>query len=276
MAATKAKPGEIDTVIIAICNHKGGVTKTTTAINLADNLAKQGEDTSVVLVDMDPQANASIHIGVVHPMKVSKNLAELMLQPNPNIATYIFDETSVEGVSLIYGSMSLENVPDVIRHEAARPNEVLKERLKPLIGHADYIILDCPPNLGLLTMNALAAATHYIIPVESGASYALYGLADLQQRITKIKQINPELDFLGALLAKHDKRMTLCQETESDAEQLFGKVLPVYISPSTKVNQSVAVKLTVGDLDKRNPVAKQYAELAAYVAKQTKGKGRKP
>lgn len=275
MASPKAKTAEIETVIIAIANHKGGVTKTTTAINLADNLAKLDENCTVVLIDMDPQANASQHIGVAHPAKVSHNLAELMLNPTANIAAFIFDETHVEGVSLIYGSMSLENVPDIIRHEAARPNEVLKERIKPLIGKANYIILDCPPNLGLLTMNALAAATHYIIPVESGASYGLYGLADLQSRITKVKQINPDLTFLGALLAKHDKRMTLCQETENDAVILFGSVVPVYISPTTRVNQSIARKQTVGDFDKNNKVAKQYAELAVYVAKETKGKGLK-
>jgi chromosome partitioning protein len=261
----------VNTKIIAIANHKGGVTKTTTSINLADHLAQLNDSYNVVLIDMDPQANASKHIGPEHPAKVTHNLAELLLNPSASLNAFIYETTQIEGVSLIYGSLSLETVPDFIKQEDPRPNEVLKARIAPLMGVVDYIILDCPPNLGLLTMNALAAATHYIIPVESGAAYGLYGLADLQERINRIKKINPELSFLGALLVKHDSRLTLCQENERDAIEMFGTVVPVKISQTSKVNQSIAINRSLRMLDRNNKVTKQYGELATYVAETTGG-----
>jgi chromosome partitioning protein len=261
----------VNTKIIAIANHKGGVTKTTTSINLADQLANLSDDNTVVLIDMDPQANASKHIVLEHPAKITFNLAELLLNPNADLTAFLFEQTQITGVTLIYGSLSLETVPDIIKQEDPRPNEVLKARIAPLIGYADYIILDCPPNLGLLTMNALAAATHYIIPVESGAAYGLYGLADLQERINRIKKINPELAFLGALLVKHDSRLTLCQDNERDAIDMFGTVVPVRISQTSKVNQSVAMSTSLRMLERNNKVTKQYGELAAYVAEATGG-----
>ncbi|WP_095158107.1 ParA family protein [Pseudomonas sp. Irchel 3E13] len=261
----------VKTKIIAIANHKGGVTKTTTSINLCDNLAQLNERNTVVLIDMDPQANASKHIGLDHPAKITFNLAELLVNPTADLKAFLYEDTQIEGVTLIYGSLSLETVPDIIKQEDPRPNEVLKARIAPLVGVVDYIILDCPPNLGLLTMNALAAATHYIIPVESGAAYGLYGLADLQERINRIKKINPELSFLGALLVKHDSRLTLCQDNERDAISMFGTVVPVRISQTSKVNQSIAISRSLRMLDRNNKVTKQYVELAAYVAEATGG-----
>ncbi|EMG2119458.1 ParA family protein [Pseudomonas aeruginosa] len=261
----------VETRILAIANHKGGVGKTTTAVNLADCLAQKGH--WVLVVDLDPQNNASQHIGQMHPARVEYNACELLSNQRANIEAFIYEETQLDGVHLIYGSISLENVDEVIRNEYPRPVEVLKERLKPLIGKYDYIIIDCPPSLKLLTQNALAAATHYIVPVESGAPYAINGLDDLKRRVEKVMMVNPKLIFLGALLIKHDERQILCRENESDAISLFGKLIPVKISTTTKVNQSIAQKMSVRMAERTNKVSRQYVDLADYIADVTTGKG---
>lgn len=274
-AITEAVNGDTqsqtETRIIAIANHKGGVGKTTTTINVADGLAQQGN--WVLVVDLDPQNNASQHIGKTHPARVSYNATELLSNHKADIRSFIHEDTSIDGVHLIYGSISLENVDEIIRNEYPRPVEVLKERLKPLIGLYDYIIIDCPPSLKLLTQNAIAAATHYIVPVESGAPYAINGLDDLKMRVEKVKLVNHDLKFLGALLIKHDERQIMCRENESDAVQLFGKLIPVKISTTTKVNQSAALGVSVRMAERNNKVTKQYQELAQYINEVTAGEG---
>lgn len=262
---------QTETRIIAIANHKGGVGKTTTAVNLADCLANLGN--WVLVVDLDPQTNASQHIGQTHPARIDYNACELLSNHKTSIGSFIYEDTSIEGVHLIYGSISLENVDEIIKNEYPRPVEVLKERLKPLIGFYDYIIIDCPPSLKLLTQNAIAASTHYIVPVESGAPYAINGLDDLKRRVEKVMLVNESLIFLGALLIKHDERHVLCRDNEADAKELFGKLIPVKISTTTKVNQSIAQKVSVRMAERNNKVSRQYQELADYIASETAGQG---
>ena len=273
-AIAEATEVEVETRVLAIANHKGGVGKTTTAINLADALAQRGK--WVLVVDLDPQTNASKHIGKIHPARVSYNVRELLLNDNADIATFIHEETTLgEGVHLIYGSLALESVPETIKNENPRPAEALKDHLRPLMGLYDYILIDCPPTLNLLTQNAIAAATHYMIPVESGAKYAIDGLDDLKLRVERIMRINKELRFLGALLIKHDDRQILCREAEADAETLFGKLIPVKISSTAKVNHSVALNCSVRMAERNNKVALQYQELGEFIDNTTTGQGRR-
>lgn len=257
------------TKIIAIANHKGGVGKTTTTLNLADGLAHRGK--SVLVIDCDPQNNLSQHIGHQHPARITHSLADMLVNPSIPLDLFLHEETQIPGVALIYGGISLENVDDVLKNDFPRPNEVLKSRIAPLMGLVDYILIDCPPSLKLLTMNALAAATHYIVPVASGAPYAIYGLSDLKNRVDRVRLINPDLDFVGALLVMHDSRATLCRESEEAADQLFGKLIPVKISNTTKVNQSVAKNESVRMLDRTNKVARQYQEFADYLITYCEG-----
>ena len=257
---------EKKTVVIAIANHKGGVGKTTTCINLADNLAQMGK--LVCVVDMDPQANASQHIGMSHPAEINYTTAELLTNPELPLTYFVHDETRIDGVALIYGSMALDNADDALRMEP-RPNEVLRDRLQPLLGNADYLIIDCRPSLVLLASYALAAATHLLIPVESGSPYGLYGLADLTKRVQQITRINPTLINLGALLIRHDDRQLVCQNIEQKAMGLFGKLVPVKIGTTTKINQSSTVQTSLRMFDSTNKVAKQYKELAKYIDKET-------
>ncbi|APC19654.1 partitioning protein (plasmid) [Pseudomonas frederiksbergensis] len=255
------------TVVLVIANHKGGAAKTTTGINLGDNIAQMGK--SVCLLDMDPQANASRHIGLSHPSEIQYTAAEMLSIVELPLALFIHDETRVEGVSLIYGSIGLENSDDLLRAEP-RPNEVLKERLAPLMGTADFIIIDCPPSLKLLTTNALAAGTHLIVPVESGDAYGLHGHEDLLSRVKKIKQINPELINLGVLLNRHDQRQVVCKNMEENAASLYGTVVPVKLGTTTKVKQASSLQMTLRQLDSGNTVSQQFRQLAEWLVEETR------
>lgn len=259
-------PEFLQTKVIAIANHKGGCGKTTTTINLANELARQGN--TVLVVDLDPQANATLHIGKQHPSEVEVSTAELLLGDHSKLAAAVQEETTLEGVSLIPGSLALGKAEDDLKDSSPRPNEELLFKLRPADGVFDVILIDCPPSLKLLTSNALAAATHLIVPVTSGDQYGLYGAEDLLQRVEKIRRINPRLELLGALLIKHDERQTMCKLLAGQAESTFGKLLPEKISQSTVVQQSVALKTGVHGVDRSAKPSRQFRQLAISLAKQ--------
>lgn len=254
-----------ETKIIAVANHKGGCGKTTTVVNLAAEFARMG--LSVLVVDVDPQANASLHLGIMHPSEASITCAELLLSELEKLPLAIHDKTHIEGVSLIYGSLALGRTEDELRDATPRPSEELRAKLQPLDGLYDLILIDCPPSLKLLTSNALAAATHLIIPVESGSQYGMYGVTDLMKHITKIRRINPRLELLGALLIKHDERLMVSKLIESMAREQIGKLLPVKISTSTKVNQAAMAQCSLHTLDRNAKVSREFRQLACELAK---------
>lgn len=249
------------TKVIAIANHKGGVGKTTTVVNLADAFGRSG--LKVLVVDMDPQANASLHIGKVHPSRVDLSCAQLLLAAGVDkLPQAVHEDTYLENVSLIYGSLALGRVEEELKDQTPRPSEELRTKLETADGIYDVILIDCPPSLKLLTSNAMAAATHIIVPVESGSQYGLYGAEDLLKHIEKIKRINPTLALLGALLVRHDERQTVCKLLEVTARETFGKILPVRISTSTKVNQAAVMQSSLHKLDRSAKVSREYRELA--------------
>lgn len=252
------------TPILAVANHKGGVGKTTTVVNLAAELGRSGYN--VLVVDLDPQANTSLHIGRRHPSEVSVTCAELLLSDLDKLPLAIEEDTHIENVSLIYGSLALGRTEDDLREQSARPSEELKMKLQALDGLFDIIIIDTPPSLKLLTGNALAAATHVIVPVESGSQYGMYGINDLMKHCQRIRKINPELEILGALLTKHDERQTVCKIMEEAALAEIGKLIGVKIPTSTKVPQSAIAKTSIHAIDRTSKVAREYRELAKIIA----------
>jgi len=256
------------TKIIAVTNHKGGCGKTTTVVNVAAEFARM--DLSVLIVDLDPQANASLHIGKKHPSEVAVTCAELLMSDAEKLPLAIHEDTTLEGVSLIYGSLALGKTEDQLRDETPRPSEELRVKLQPLNGLFDVILIDCPPSLKLLTSNALAAATHLIIPIESGSQYGMYGVTDLMKHVSKIRQINPELTLLGALLIKHDERQTVCKLIENTAREQIGKLLPVKVSTSTKINQAAIAQSSLHALDRSAKVTREFKQLAAAIAEELK------
>ena len=257
---------EKNTVVIAVANHKGGCGKTTTVINLSAELAKMG--LSVLVIDLDPQANASLHIGKKHPSEVAVTCAELLLSEVEKLPLSIHSDTNIEGVSLMYGSLALGKTEDELKDNAPRPSEELRDKIRPLHGIFDVILIDCPPSLKLLTSNALAAATHLIVPVESGSQYGMYGVTDLMKLVEKIHRINPGLELIGALLIRHDERQTVCKLIEASAKNQIGKLIEVRIPTSTKVNQSAIAQMSLHALDRTSKVAREFRRLAEIIAKQ--------
>lgn len=252
------------TKFIAVANHKGGCGKTTTVVNLAAEFGRMG--LSVIVVDLDPQANASMHISPAHPSQIPVGVAELLSDEGASLSAAVIEQTNLEGVSLIFGSLKLNQTEDDIRAFSPRPVEILKYRLAPLDGIYDVVIFDTPPSLKLLTSNALAAATHLVIPIESGSQYGMYGVTDLLHHIGRIRQVNPELVVLGALLMCHDERQTVCKLVEGQAAQNVGGLLDTRISTSTKVPQSSVAKKSVHSMDRSSKVAREFRQLAEEIA----------
>jgi chromosome partitioning protein len=209
-----------------------------------------------------------LHIGKKHPSEVPVTCAELLLSEVEKLPLAIHSDTNIENVSLIYGSLALGKTEDELKDNAPRPSEELRDKIRPLHGIFDVILIDCPPSLKLLTSNALAAATHLIIPVESGSQYGMYGVTDLLKLVEKIRRINLELTLIGALLIRHDERQTVCKLIEASAKDQIGKLIDVKIPTSTKVNQSAIAQMSLHALDRTSKVSRAFKRLAEIVATQ--------
>lgn len=255
------------TKIITVANHKGGCGKTATVVHLASELAQL--DLSVLVIDLDPQGNASTHIGKIHPSEIPVTIKDLLLGGYSKLVDAVQEDTCIKGVHLISSSLSLTTEEDKIKDNEPRPLEVLGRIIKPLIGVYDVILIDTPPSLRTLTGNALSCATDYIIPVFSGSQYGMYGVLDLQAYIEKIKFINPNLNLLGALLIRHDERQLMCRAIKESAKDQIGKVIPVEISSSNNIDKSAALKVSIREVDPTARIARKFRQLAMWVAKET-------
>lgn len=258
---------EPQTKIIAIANHKGGCGKTSTVVHLASELAQL--DLNVLVIDLDPQGNSSTHIGKKHPSEVEVSIKNLLLGEYDKLAEAVQEDTCIKGVSLISSSLSLTTEEDKIKDNEPRPIEVLGRVIKPLIGIYDVILIDTPPSLRTLTANALACATHYIIPVFSGSQYGMYGVLDLEAYIQKIKYINPNLTLLGALLIRHDERQLMCRAIKESAHDQIGRVIPIEITSSSNVDKAAALKVSLREVDATARIARKFRQLAMWVAVET-------
>lgn len=263
--------------VIAIANHKGGCGKTATTVHLSAELAKLGM--RVLVIDLDPQENASTHIGLKHPSEIDISIRDLIIpnfdQPaltptakDDLIKQAIHSRTHFDGVSLIYSSLRLTIDKDRIREKEPRPMEVLKEVIDKVKYDFDVILLDTPPSLEILTSNALACATDYIVPIFSGSQYGMYGVVELQRYIDSLKRINPQLNLLGALLVRHDERQLMCRNIRDELEIALGKVIPITIPSSAKIDQAAKLHLTISDIDTQSSIARQFRELAKWTAKE--------
>lgn len=247
--------------VIAITNQKGGVGKTTTAVNLAAQLARP--DRRVVLVDLDPQGNASSSLDI-QKESLEKTLYDVLVL-GANVAEIVMP-TSVKDLYVLPTNNQLAQAEvDLVSMERR------EFRLRDVLQHVDaeVVIIDCPPALGLLTVNALSAATDVLIPVQA-EYFALEGLGQLLNTFQLVKQgLNPSVEILGVVLTMYDKRMTLSEQVRAELTQHFGgKLFKTVVPRNVRLAEAPSFGRTIFEHDKWSKGARAYKHLGEEVAKR--------
>lgn len=251
--------------IISIANQKGGVGKTTTTVNLATALAASGK--KVLLVDLDPQGNASTGFGVERGDRVG-NIYDVFAE---NVTTQdAILGTEIPGLDIIVSTVDLSAAEIELVGVEGR-EFILKGKLKEISQAYDYILIDCPPSLGLLTLNALVASDAVMIPLQC-EFYALEGLSHLLKTIEKVKKhLNPSLKIDGVVLTMHDKRNNLTEQVEIDVRGYLGdSVYKTVIPRNIKISEAPSHGKPAIIYDYKCPGSMAYIHLAKEMLKREK------
>lgn len=246
--------------IVAIANQKGGVGKTTTAVNLASCLAIA--EKNVLLMDVDPQANATSGLGV-DTRHLERSVYDVFV--NGEDINKVIMSTKVPNLSLIPSHINLVGTEVELVQVIAR-EKILREAVRSIQGPYDYIIIDCPPSLGILTLNALTAADSVLIPIQC-EYYALEGLSKLLNTIQLVQRhLNRKLSIYGVLLTMYDRRLNLCNQVEQEVRNYFKeKVFRTAIMRNVRLSEAPSFGLPIVMFDATSTGAENYMKLAEEV-----------
>ena len=261
--------------ILAVANQKGGVGKTTTAINLGTALAAAGE--RVLIVDTDPQGNASTGLGIASSERSLTTFDVLTGEADLSRAAI---PTKVQGLAIVPANSDLVGLDQAIGQQPDRPFK-LRDALTKLAADQrqagaapgfSYVLIDCPPSLSLLTLNAMAAAHAVLVPVQC-EFYALEGISQIKETIEQIRgSLNPGLEIQGVVLTMHDNRVTLAKEVEQNVRQFFGtKVYKTVIPRNTRIAEAPSHGTPVLIYDKGCAGSVAYRQLAAELIERERG-----
>ena len=248
------------TRIIAITNQKGGSGKTTTTVNLGACLAGLGK--KILLVDIDPQAHTTTHLGF-KPHEIEITICDVLINSQP--VDKVITKTLVEKLDILPSNVNLSGVEIELVNMVGREN-ILKDRIKELNNKYDYILIDCPPSLGILTLNALNAAQELFIPIQA-EFFALEGMTKLLQTIKIVKErLNGKIEVSGIILTMFDGRKNICRDVTQKVEEFFKeKVFKTRIRDNVKLAEAPSYGQPVILYAPRSYGSLDYQELAKEV-----------
>ena len=245
--------------IISLLNHKGGVGKTTSTINIGAGMVELGK--KVLLIDLDPQANLSVSLGIPR----QKYTIYEALRGESEMVPY----TVKENFDVVMSTLDLSGAEMELINEAGR-EFIMRELLEPLRSEYDFIIIDCPPSLGLLTLNALTSSDYVYIPLQT-EFLALQGLAKIKQVIDKVRfRLNKKLQIGGVLATMYDNRKVLNRDVVETIRKYFGeKVFKTMIRDNVALAEAPAQRKDIFDYNKRSNGAKDYLALCNEILERT-------
>ena len=253
--------------IVSIANQKGGVGKTTTAVNLSTIIAKKGN--KVLLIDADPQGNATSGLGV--EKEVEYSTYDILV--NDTTIEQTLQRTSVKNLTICPSNISLAGAEVELVSMMSREQR-LKEKLESVKEQFDYIFIDCPPSLGLITLNSFTASNSVLIPVQC-EYFALEGLGQLLNTVNLVKKhLNKELEIEGALLTMYDIRTNLSNQVVKEVKKYFGdKVYKTVIPRNVRLSEAPSYGMPITVYDPRSKGAKSYIKFAKEFLKVNEERG---
>jgi len=256
------------TAILTIANQKGGVGKTTTDINLAAALAQRKKRT--LLIDLDPQGNSTITFFDLNDVQTS--MFDVLGEHRAEMATVI-KVTKDPMLAVAPSRLALAKLEQQLSGQFDAPFK-LKDALAPVLKDYDYIIIDTPPALGILTVNAMVASTHLLVPIQA-AYFAIEGTDDLLETYERIRaRPNPELKVLGVVITLFDKRTNISRDTHEQIRSVFGAVMfKTRLGKNVRLEESPAYKETIMTFAPKSPGAKDYGKLALEVIQRVEENG---